>query len=453
MTKPTIPDRCRSCIRFEENIYSGRVVCHRYFPPTTDFREDCKIRLYRKGPWIDAFVPRSIYKSRIETLFGKEILDMSNASFEEKKARAQQFMTQLKKATEGKGSSIVADFADKLPMNYQSFPRLEIGIPSLDCFFGGGIPLGGVLTLAGEPSAGKTSTLLRIIGAAQAAGKLCAFVDAEGTFDSEWARTQGVDTENLVVLASGVPPEQDFTATTLEDYLNGVVNASNAGIFDLFGLDSLDAMIARGRVQSKKGKVRDLDSADIALKARVLSDFYPRITGSLRGYGATLIQIGQLRATGIGTAFVSNKVSGGNARKYYDLLTLHLRRGPKSEWPTENNQEIGYKYVMRVDKSKVGGIREKSDMETMFFYGTGFDPIYEMTVMALDAGIIKRKGNAAAEYTDSKGNVHNIRAGKEFKIAQYVRENDLFGDLKLKVTGEVSEEEPSIPKEDLDETS
>jgi len=369
---------------------------------------------------------------------------MSGASLEEKMERAQAFLKQYSKAVEKKGSTVVADFASKLPENYRSFPRLPLGIPSLDRFFGGGVPMGGVITCAGDTSVGKTTFLLRLIAAAQKQGKLCLLADAEGTFDTNWALKQGVDVEKLVVLQPGLPPEEEFTPTTLEDYWNGIIQAANSNIFDFFGLDSLDAMIARGRLQSKKGKARDLDDADVALKARVLSDAYPRVLGACRANAITFFQIAQLRTTGIGSAFVKNDISGGNARKYYDILTLHIRRGSKSEAPVDGNKPLGFKFIMEARKSKIGGIREGDAVETIFFFDKGFDPVYELVVEAIERGVIAKKGNAAATFTTTSGEVHNIKAGKEYKIAAYIDENGLFDDLRLQVTGEVSEEAETV---------
>jgi recombination protein RecA len=384
-------------------------------------------------------------QSRInfDKLFGKEIIDMSDQPLDERLKRAQQFLNTYKKNVAKKGSAIVADFVEKLPDNYQSFPRLNLGIPSLDMFFGGGIPMGGLITCAGDTSVGKTTFLLRLIAAAQRQGKLCLLADAEGTFDVNWARKQGVNTEQLVVIQPA--SSEGFTPTTLEDYWNGIIDAANSGVFDLFGIDSLDAMIARGRLQSKAGKERDLDDADVALKARVLSDAYPRVLGACRQNASTIFQIAQLRTSGIGGPFVSLGVSGGNARKYYDLLTLHIRRGSKAEAPTDESGIVGFKFHIECKKSKVSGIREGDNASTMFFFEKGFDPEYELTVIALDRGIIKRKGNAAAEYVDLKGNTHVIRVGKDYKIAEFMRENGLINDLRAQVTGELPDDsEPAI---------
>jgi|HubBroStandDraft_5_1064220.scaffolds.fasta_scaffold04165_5 RecA/RadA recombinase len=56
-----------------------------------------------------------------------------------------------------------------------------------------GIPYGKILTLAGEPSSGKTLMALRLMGKAQQDGATVGWVDVENSFDAAWARTQGLD--------------------------------------------------------------------------------------------------------------------------------------------------------------------------------------------------------------------------------------------------------------------
>jgi len=428
--------RCSECAFLGSK--DNQDVCYRNYPPIPNFMPDCKMRLYNNGPWISAFIKRHSWLMELDELFGKEIIDMSTATLDEKKARAKQFLSKYAKSTLEKGSSVVADFAEKLPEQFQSFQRMNLGIPSIDSFFGGGLPLGGLITLFGDTSVGKTSLCLAITSAAQKAGKLVLYCDAEGTLDMSWARTLGVDTANMVYIGSDVPPDENFTPATLEDYLNAIVSSMNDNIFDLAVIDSLDAMMARGRVQSKKGKKRDLDDDDIALKARKLSDFYPRIIGSLRAGSHGLIQIGQMRATGIGSAFVTQTMSGGNARKFYDLLTLRLSRGDKASAPMDGDTPVGYGLNIRATKSKISGIKEGQTTSTAFFFGTGFDPVYEMVLAAMANGAIAKKSAASVELTTVDGRVIPIRYGKEYRIANYIKENNLVDDLRAVATGELT---------------
>lgn len=66
-----------------------------------------------------------------------------------------------------------------------------------------GTPYGKLITLAGEPSSGKTLMALRLIGLAQQDGAKPAWVDVENSFDPEWARTQGLDPGDEVLGDNG----------------------------------------------------------------------------------------------------------------------------------------------------------------------------------------------------------------------------------------------------------
>lgn len=73
---------------------------------------------------------------------------------------------------------------------------LKTGSKRLNAVIGSmnmGTPYGKMLTLAGEPSSGKTLLALRLIGKAQQDGAVVGWVDVENSFDAEWARTQGLD--------------------------------------------------------------------------------------------------------------------------------------------------------------------------------------------------------------------------------------------------------------------
>jgi RecA/RadA recombinase len=66
-----------------------------------------------------------------------------------------------------------------------------------------GTPYGKMITLAGEPSSGKTLLALRLVGKAQQDGAVVGWVDVENSFDPDWARTQGLDPGDEVLDDSG----------------------------------------------------------------------------------------------------------------------------------------------------------------------------------------------------------------------------------------------------------
>src|SRR5947209_8896931 len=74
------------------------------------------------------------------------------------------------------------------------------GSIALDLALGvGGYPRGRVVEIYGPEASGKTTLTLHAVAAVQRAGGTAAFIDAEHALDSAWARTCGVDTDDLLI--------------------------------------------------------------------------------------------------------------------------------------------------------------------------------------------------------------------------------------------------------------
>lgn len=65
----------------------------------------------------------------------------------------------------------------------------------------GGFPRGAITTVFGNNSSGKTAMILQTIGLLQKMGNVCAFVDAEGTYDKAWGARLGVDNDQLILIS------------------------------------------------------------------------------------------------------------------------------------------------------------------------------------------------------------------------------------------------------------
>ena len=63
----------------------------------------------------------------------------------------------------------------------------------------GGFPKGRVVEIYGPESSGKTTLTIHAIAECQKAGGIAAFIDAEHAFDQFYARSLGVDVENLLI--------------------------------------------------------------------------------------------------------------------------------------------------------------------------------------------------------------------------------------------------------------
>jgi len=85
------------------------------------------------------------------------------------------------------------------------------GFAALDALFpcGRGIPYGQLIEITGRTSSGKTSLLLRLLGANTAGDRSVAYVDFNDTFFPDAALAAGVDAKRLVVIK--IPAAQNVS--------------------------------------------------------------------------------------------------------------------------------------------------------------------------------------------------------------------------------------------------
>lgn len=103
-------------------------------------------------------------------------------------------LAQIEKA-HGKGSVMRLGEGTRQPVEV-----IPTGSIALDVALGiGGLPRGRVVEIYGPESSGKTTVALHAIANAQAAGGICAFIDAEHALDPEYAAKLGVNTDALLV--------------------------------------------------------------------------------------------------------------------------------------------------------------------------------------------------------------------------------------------------------------
>ena len=93
----------------------------------------------------------------------------------------------------GKGSIMRLGQDTKLDI-----PAIPTGSLALDLALGiGGVPRGRVVEIFGPESSGKTTLSLSILVEAQRAGGVAAFIDAEHALDPTFAKTIGVNLDDL----------------------------------------------------------------------------------------------------------------------------------------------------------------------------------------------------------------------------------------------------------------
>ena len=95
----------------------------------------------------------------------------------------------------GKGS--IMRMGEKGSMAIES---ISTGAIPLDIALGiGGLPRGRVVEIYGPESSGKSTLAMHVVAEAQRNGGICAYIDAEHAMDPVYARSIGVDIDQLLI--------------------------------------------------------------------------------------------------------------------------------------------------------------------------------------------------------------------------------------------------------------
>ena len=121
---------------------------------------------------------------------------------------------------------------------------MSTGSLAIDLALGvGGLPKGRIIEIFGPESSGKTTFCLSVVAEAQRNGGNAVFVDVEHALDPRYAKTVGVDLDNLVVSQ----PESG------EDALNITETLIRSGAIDLVIIDSVAALVSKTELEGKMG--------------------------------------------------------------------------------------------------------------------------------------------------------------------------------------------------------
>lgn len=215
----------------------------------------------------------------------------------------------------------------------KSISRLSTGVPAIDLALGGGMPAGRIVELYGLQSVGKSLIALLTIAQAQKKGLECAYLDAEDTFDAEWAEKLGVDTKKLILSQSSVGEETLGLALKL-------LKAKPAIIV----IDSVAAMVTRAELEE------DIDKAFMAPRARLMSKGLSILNAQNKG--TLIIFINQLRST-MAMYGPQYDTTGGKALKFYSSIRIEVKKTEDLHLDGKKTAEqIGQVVGFKVTKNK-----------------------------------------------------------------------------------------------------
>src|SRR3989441_1223751 len=157
---------------------------------------------------------------------------------------------------------------------------IPTGALALDVALGiGGIPRGRIVEVYGPEGSGKTTVCLHIIAEAQKKGGIAIFIDAEHALDPTYARTLGVNIDELLVSQ----PDNGEQALEIADLM------VRSGAVDLVVIDSVAALVPRAEIEGEMG------DSHVGLQARLMSQALRKLTGSISKSKTCVIFINQIR--------------------------------------------------------------------------------------------------------------------------------------------------------------
>jgi len=270
----------------------------------------------------------------------------------------------------------------------------------------GGYPKGRIVEIYGPESSGKTTFALHAIAEVQKVGGQAAFIDAEHALDPVYARSLGVDTDELLL-------SQPDTGEQALEICDALVKSEALSIIVI---DSVAALVPQAEINGEMG------DSHVGLQARLMSQALRKLSGSINKTNTIVIFINQLREK-VGVMFGNPEVTpGGRALKFYSSVRLDIRR---SEQLKVGENAFGNKTVVKVVKNKVAPPFKKVIVDII--YGKGVSRTGEIVDLATEAGILEKSGSWYA-YNGEK-----IGQGKETVKSILETNHELKEELEKKV--------------------
>jgi recombination protein RecA len=313
----------------------------------------------------------------------------------------------------GKGSVMM--------MNEKSTDPMEVvstGSIGLDVALGiGGLPRGRVVEIYGPESSGKTTIATHVIAEAQKKGGMCAIIDAEHAFDSNYARKLGVDVDNLLISQ----PDYGEQALEIADRL------ILSGALDVVVIDSVAALVPKGELEGEMG------DSKMGLHARLMSQALRKLTATISKTNTICIFINQLREK-IGVMFGNPETTtGGNALKFYASVRLDIRRMAQIK---DGEEAVGNHVKVKVVKNKVAPPFRSAEFDIIF--GEGISKMGEIIDMGVEFGIVQKSGSWFSYGSDKLGQGRDA-------VRQLLHDNpELATEIEAKIRAKIKETQEGV---------
>ena len=275
----------------------------------------------------------------------------------------------------------------------RKYELVPFSSPRLNYMLYGGLPMGRMIEFAGAERSGKTTTALDMVKQCQIKfeeeakknktekRRVC-FVDAENTFDVDWATKLGVKVKDLLL----IKPQEQY-AEQIFEIMRNVIETGEVG---LIVLDSVAQLV------SKSAFEEDIEKKQYGGIAMSLTKFCNIVVPLLGKYNCMCIMINQVRED-LNNPYNEFITPGGRGFKHNCSVRLMFQQG---NFIDVNNKELtrgaenpsGNLVKVKIEKSKVC----RSDRRVGFYtlnYLNGIDYISDTIDVLMQLGAILQRGS------------------------------------------------------------
>lgn len=267
----------------------------------------------------------------------------------------------------------------------------------LNYTFGGGIPFGKILEVAGEESSGKSLIAYNFAYATQQLGGHVIWVDAEQAWMNSWAQENGIDPAGVTVI-------RDTRIENIADALADLTIYWRSQLTHnepiLLIVDSIAAMDCADNIDSKMvdGK------SEMGGRAKALYKFFRIRSELFYRLGITQIYINQLRtALNVGFGKDNTTTTGGAALKFYASIRAAFYAGKGITVKYRGKERKAGKLVtIRLIKNKVAPPRPTISKTPVYFnpkyHEVGFDRYFGLEDVFVENEIIEKSSGGIYKY-------------------------------------------------------
>lgn len=271
---------------------------------------------------------------------------------------------------------------------------------ALNYTFGGGIPFGKILEVAGEESSGKSLIAYNFAYATQQLGGHVIWVDAEQSWMNSWAEANGVDPNRVTVV-------NDTRIENVADMVADIALYLRAQLVNnepiLLVVDSIAAMDCADNIDSKMVEAK----AEMGGRAKALYKYFRIRSELFYRLGVTQIYINQLRtALNVGFGKDNTTTTGGAALKFYASIRAAFYSGKSITVKHKGKERKAGKLVtIRIIKNKVAPPRPTISKCPVYFnpnfHEVGFDRCFSLEDVLVENDIIEKSSGGVYKYKGS----------------------------------------------------